>query len=72
MQISKIVKPYLSFLAAIVTAGAASMPANAAGRVDATMNLQRDKAGFVVGGSGGSGALHYKGKNYPLSIGCGA
>ena len=27
------------------------------------------KAGFVVGGSGGSGALHFHGHSYPLSIG---
>ncbi len=27
------------------------------------------KAGFVVGGSGGHGTLHFHGRNYPLSIG---
>ena len=27
------------------------------------------KAGFVIGGSGGSGTLTFKGRNYPLSIG---
>jgi hypothetical protein len=27
------------------------------------------KAGFVVGGSGGSGALFFQGRSYPLSIG---
>lgn len=27
------------------------------------------KAGFVFGGSGGSGVLHFRGRNYPISIG---
>ncbi|MBI3705119.1 MAG: hypothetical protein HY244_15030 [Rhizobiales bacterium] len=27
------------------------------------------KAGFIVGGSGGSGALNFHGRSYPLSIG---
>ena len=27
------------------------------------------KAGFIVGVGGGSGTLHFKGRNYPLSVG---
>jgi hypothetical protein len=34
-----------------------------------TIHLRIVKAGFVVGGSGGSGVLTFHGRNYPLSIG---
>jgi hypothetical protein len=34
-----------------------------------TISIRIVKAGFVVGGSGGSGVLHFHGRNYPLSIG---
>jgi hypothetical protein len=34
-----------------------------------TISLRIVKAGFVVGGSAGSGVLHFHGHNYPLSIG---
>ncbi|MDO9411229.1 MAG: hypothetical protein Q7T81_01460 [Pseudolabrys sp.] len=34
-----------------------------------TIHLRIVKAGFVVGGSGGSGTLTFKGRTYPLSIG---
>ena len=34
-----------------------------------TISLRIVKAGFVVGGSAGSGVLHFHGRNYPLSIG---
>jgi lipid-binding SYLF domain-containing protein len=34
-----------------------------------TISLRIYKAGFVIGGSAGSGVLHYHGHNYPLSIG---
>lgn len=33
------------------------------------IHLRIVKAGFVIGGSGGSGTLTFKGKRYPLSIG---
>jgi hypothetical protein len=36
---------------------------------DATIEFEIYKAGFIVGGSGGSGKLIYKGKTYPLNIG---
>lgn len=35
------------------------------GRVD----IRIVKAGFIIGGSGGSGTLTFKGKRYPLSVG---
>jgi hypothetical protein len=34
-----------------------------------TISLRIYKAGFVIGGSAGSGVLHFHGHNYPLSIG---
>ena len=36
---------------------------------DGTIELTLYKAGFIVGGSGGSGTLKFKGKQYPVSIG---
>ena len=36
---------------------------------DATIAFEIFKAGFIVGGSGGSGTLTYRGRSYPLSIG---
>jgi hypothetical protein len=35
----------------------------------ATVHIQIYKAGFIVGVSGGDGALRYRGQTYPLSIG---
>ena len=34
-----------------------------------TISLRIYKAGFFIGGSAGSGVLHFHGRNYPLSIG---
>ena len=34
-----------------------------------TVSIRIVKAGFVVGGSAGSGVLHFHGHNYPLSVG---
>jgi len=34
-----------------------------------TISIRIYKAGFVIGGSAGSGVLHFHGHNYPLSIG---
>lgn len=38
-------------------------------KADATIEISLVKAGLIVGGSGGSGVLKFKGKEYPLSIG---
>ena len=58
-----------ALLATIALAGAASFalsPAQAdSGRIQFTVI----KAGVVIGGSGGSGTLTFKGRRYPLSIG---
>ena len=34
-----------------------------------TVRLNIVKAGFIVGVGGGSGVLHYRGRNYPLRLG---
>ncbi len=34
-----------------------------------SISLRIVKAGFVIGGSAGSGVLHFHGRDYPLSIG---
>ncbi|HVE49560.1 MAG TPA: hypothetical protein VNG69_08095 [Casimicrobiaceae bacterium] len=36
---------------------------------DAKIELEIFKAGFIVGGSGGSGQIMYKGRTYPLNVG---
>lgn len=52
-------------LIAIVGAGLSS----AAYADSGTVSLRIYKAGFVIGGSAGSGTLTFNGKRYPLSIG---
>ena len=34
-----------------------------------SVSIRIFKAGFVIGGSAGSGVLHFHGHNYPLSVG---
>jgi hypothetical protein len=53
---------------ASIIATAAFAPASVAA-ADATISLEIFKVGFIVGGSGGSGTLTYKGKRYPVTIG---
>ena len=48
---------------------ACAATALAQAKPDAQIEFDIFKAGFIVGGSGGSGKLTYKGKTYPLSIG---
>jgi len=50
--------------AAIVLAGTASLSYADTGSV----RLRIVKAGIIVGAGGGSGVLHFKGRNYPLRI----
>jgi hypothetical protein len=62
----------ISRLAVLVTfaiALAGASPAFAQPKADAQIEFDIFKAGFIVGGSGGSGTLTYKGKTYPLNIG---
>ena len=52
-------------LAALIGFGMTSAAFADSGRV----HIRIVKAGFIVGGSGGSGTLTFHGKKYPLSIG---
>ena len=53
-------------LLAIAALFAAASVANAD---DGTISIRIFKAGFVIGGSAGSGVLTFQGRTYPLSIG---
>ena len=55
-------------LAALALA-AGSATAQAQAKPDCTIAFEIFKAGFIVGGSGGSGTLTCQGKTYPLNIG---
>ncbi|MCC6380779.1 MAG: DUF1134 domain-containing protein [Burkholderiales bacterium] len=53
-------------LAAVATSPAQAQPAQ---RPDATIDIRIFRAGFIVGGSGGSGTLYFKNNGYNLGIG---
>ena len=60
------------FRAALIalTVAFAGVAASSAARADSgTISIRIFKAGFVIGGSAGSGVLHFHGRTYPLSIG---
>ena len=59
----------MSALAATAAAATLLAFAPAALAKNATIEIEIYKAGFIVGGSGGSGTLKLDGKSYPLSIG---
>jgi lipid-binding SYLF domain-containing protein len=54
--------------AVIVAAGTMLFASVATAAPDGTIALTLYKAGFIVGGSGGSGTLTFKGKKYPVEI----
>jgi hypothetical protein len=49
--------------------GGGSAAVYAQAKPDCTIAFEVFKAGFIVGGSGGSGSMTCKGKTYPLNIG---
>ena len=53
----------------VVAAAAMLFASFAMAAPDGTVALTLYKAGFIVGGSGGSGTLTFKGKQYPIDIG---
>ena len=65
MRISSGLRTALLALMAIVVASFSS----AAYADSGTISFRIVKAGFVIGGSGGSGTLTFHGRRYPLSIG---
>jgi len=62
-------RSFLKTTAALILAGSALGFSNIAAAADGKIELVLYKAGFIVGGSGGSGTLIFQGKEYPLSIG---
>lgn len=54
-------------IAVLALVGAAAF--SAANADSGRINFRVVKAGFVVGGSGGSGTLYFRGRSYPISIG---
>jgi lipid-binding SYLF domain-containing protein len=55
-------------LVALIAIAGASLT-SAAHADSGTISIRIVKAGFVIGGSAGSGVLYFHGRNYPLSIG---
>ena len=68
MNVRKTRRALVAATAALVLLGG-STAAFAQPKPDATIEFEIYKAGFIVGGAGGSGKLMYKGKTYPLNIG---
>ena len=68
MKVRHTRRALLASLAALALA-AGSATAQAQAKPDCTIAFEIFKAGFIVGGSGGSGTLNCKGKTYPLNIG---
>src|ERR1700704_990934 len=52
-----------------LTAGAGLAASSPASAESGTIQISVLKAGWVIGGSGGSGTLTFQGRRYPLSIG---
>ena len=65
MHFSHALRTSLVALMAIVGASLSS----AAYADSGTISIRIYKAGFVIGGSAGSGVLNFQGRSYPLSIG---
>lgn len=55
--------------AAMVAAAAATTAQAQSPRPDGTIDIRIFRAGFIVGGSGGSGTLYFRDKGYNLGIG---
>ena len=70
MRTSRIRRAFIGATAALVVAGASLSISNVAlAQTGDSIALTLYKAGFIVGGSGGTGTLKSKGKEYPLNIG---
>ena len=64
----RISKPFRTGLVALIAVLGASL-STAAFADSGSVSIRIVKAGFVIGGSAGSGVLNFHGKRYPLSIG---
>ena len=64
MRIRSVLRAAAIALTALFGAGLTAAHADSG-----TVSIRIVKAGFVVGGSAGSGVLHFHGRTYPLSVG---
>jgi len=63
-------RSWMTACAAFACASASVLAASPAlAAADGTITLEIYKAGFIVGGTGGSGTLTFQGKTYPLTLG---
>ena len=70
MRASGFGKSFIGMAAALIVAVGTMLFASVASAAPSgTIEFSLYKAGFIVGGSGGSGTLKFKGKRYPVSIG---
>ncbi|MGE5088390.1 MAG: hypothetical protein ACM3QY_04615 [Candidatus Levyibacteriota bacterium] len=70
MRASGFGKSFIGMAAALIVAVGTMLFASVASAAPSgTIEFSLYKAGFIVGGSGGSGTLKFKGKQYPVSIG---
>jgi lipid-binding SYLF domain-containing protein len=70
MHTSRLGRAFIGTMALLVVVAAAALSANPpADKPAGTVEITLYKAGFIVGGSGGSGSLTFEGKQYPLHIG---
>ncbi len=70
MHTSRFAKSFFAAAATLIVAVGTMLFASAASAApDGRIEITLYKAGFIVGGSGGSGTLKFKGKQYPVSIG---
>ena len=68
MKINNTRRKFVASSAALVAA-VAVLPARAQAQPDGTVEITIFRAGFIVGGGGGNGILHFQGKGYNLSVG---
>ena len=64
MRIRSMLRAAVIALTALFGAGLTAAHADSG-----SVSIRIFKAGFVIGGSAGSGVLHFHGHNYPLSVG---
>jgi hypothetical protein len=69
MRISCSHRTFTTTFAVLLAGIAAMIIAPQAVAANPTIEFEIVKAGFIIGGSGGSGVLTYEGKTYPLKIG---
>lgn len=63
-------KPLLRGVAlCILVAGGASADTDPPRHLSGTVDIDQTRVSFLVSGNGGGGVLHYRGKDYPFSIG---